>query len=69
MSKEAVCPELESWVMRTRLVRHRQAVRAEIERHKWFESERAGYDIGWLRAEVDWRIRFGPRRRWDGDET
>jgi hypothetical protein len=26
----------------------------EIERHKYFLSERAGYDVGWEFAEQDW---------------
>ena len=36
------------------------AEREEILRHKWLESEKAGHDIGWDRAAVDWMIRFGP---------
>ena len=27
---------------------------AEIERHKYFLSEKAGYDVGWQFAEQDW---------------
>ena len=27
---------------------------AEIERHKYFLSEKAGYDVGWEAAEKDW---------------
>lgn len=30
------------------------AEREEILRHKWFESERLGYDIGFERALLDW---------------
>jgi hypothetical protein len=30
------------------------AEREEILRHKWYESERAGYDIGFERALTDW---------------
>ena len=26
----------------------------EIARHKWIESEKAGYDIGWDLAHADW---------------
>ena len=26
----------------------------EIERHKYFLSEKAGYDVGWEFAEQDW---------------
>ena len=33
--------------------------------HKWYESERAGHDIGWDRAFVDWNLRVSAdfRRR------
>lgn len=31
---------------------------AEIEQHKYFMSEKAGYDVGWECAEQDWRERF-----------
>ncbi len=27
---------------------------AEIEKHKYFLSEKAGYDVGWDAAEQDW---------------
>ncbi len=33
------------------------AVRREIERFKWIESEMAGYDIGMERACRDWLAR------------
>ncbi|MBF0522298.1 MAG: hypothetical protein HQL24_04490 [Candidatus Omnitrophica bacterium] len=29
-------------------------VKQEIERHKWFESEKAGYDIGFDKAAESW---------------
>jgi hypothetical protein len=35
------------------LNRVRQIVK-EIEKHKWFESEKAGRDIGGNRAALDW---------------
>ena len=36
------------------LYREFQAERDEILRHKWIESEKAGYDIGFERALTDW---------------
>ena len=30
------------------------AEREEILRHKWLESEKAGYDVGFERALLDW---------------
>jgi hypothetical protein len=34
------------------------AERAEILRHKWIESEKAGYDIGFERALMDWIVKY-----------
>ena len=39
------------------LYRELQAERDEILRHKWIESERAGRDIGFDKALLDWVIR------------
>ena len=36
-----------------------QAEHEEILRHKWYESEKKGHDIGFERAQVDWRIKHG----------
>jgi hypothetical protein len=44
------------------LYRELQAEHEEILRHKWFESEKAGHDIGFDFAQVDWRIKHG--RQW-----
>jgi len=34
------------------------AEKEEIIKHKWYESERAGHDIGFARALIDWTIKF-----------
>ena len=44
------------------LYREFQAEREEILRHKWIESEKAGYDIGFERALTDWIIQH--RSKW-----
>ena len=44
------------------LYRHFQAQREEIMKHKWFESEKAGCDIGFERALTDWLIKH--RSQW-----
>jgi len=44
------------------LYRELLAEHEEILRHKWLESERAGYDIGFDQAQVDWQIKH--RKRW-----
>lgn len=44
------------------LYREFQAEKAEILKHKWLESEKAGHDIGFERALVDWVTRH--RAEW-----
>jgi hypothetical protein len=39
-----------------------QAEREEILKHKWLESEKAGYDIGFDRALTDWILKH--RTKW-----
>lgn len=33
-------------------------MKEEIYKHKWYESERAGYDIGFVKALMDWTINY-----------
>ena len=49
-------------VRKSSLYREYQAEREEILRHKWIESEKAGYDIGFERALTDWIINY--RAHW-----
>ena len=46
----------ESLLERSLLFRRWQVMKQEILLHKWYESERAGYDIGWERASTNWMI-------------
>lgn len=46
----------------TDLYRYFTAMREEILKHKWYESERAGKDVGFEYALVNWTIRF--RNAW-----
>ncbi len=34
------------------------AMREEIDKHKWYESERRGYDVGFTWALFDWTFKF-----------
>ncbi len=49
------------------------AEREEILRHKWIESEKAGHDIGFEKALLDWIVRFRSswrdKRRHEGVHT
>ncbi|NJL19478.1 MAG: hypothetical protein HC901_04330 [Bdellovibrionaceae bacterium] len=47
------------------LYREFLAEREEILKHKWIESEKAGYDIGFEKALLDWAVRH--RSDWRGD--
>ena len=49
-------------VINSSLYREFQAEREEILKHKWIESEKAGYDIGFERALTDWIIKH--RSKW-----
>ena len=42
------------FVQRSSLYQEFLAEREEILRHKWIESEKAGFDIGFERALLDW---------------
>ena len=44
------------------LYREFLAEREEIMRHKWIESEKAGHDIGFERALIDWIVKH--RSKW-----
>lgn len=33
------------------------AMKTEIDKHKWYESEKAGHDIGFVKALFDWTIK------------
>lgn len=48
----------EEWARKTALVREWEAMKQDVLRHKWFESEKAGHDIGWDRAFVDYNIKI-----------
>ncbi|MGE9296971.1 MAG: hypothetical protein ACQKBV_11850 [Puniceicoccales bacterium] len=47
-------PTGEDLVQRSSLYQEFLAEREEILRHKWIESEKLGYDIGFERALLDW---------------
>ncbi len=51
-----------SAVMDSALYREFLAEREEILRHKWIESEKVGYDIGFERALLDWIVKH--RANW-----
>lgn len=52
------------FAQRSSLYQEFLAEREEILRHKWLESEKAGYDIGFERALMDWIKNH--REKWRG---
>jgi len=63
MSAEASQPPSSGDLVRnSSLYREFQAERDEILKHKWLESEKAGYDIGFERALTDWIVNH--RAKW-----
>ena len=55
-------PEGAELIKNSSLYREFQAEREEIMKHKWLESERLGYDIGFERALTDWIVKH--RSKW-----
>lgn len=57
--------QMEDLLKNTTLYQEFLAEREEIMKHKWIESERAGYDIGFERALTDWIVNHRAAwRRW-----
>ena len=55
--------EVSQLVRNSSLYKEFLAERAEILRHKWIESEKAGVDIGFERALMDWIVKY--RSAWN----
>jgi len=53
-TKEPVAGSSREFVKQSSLYQEFLAEREEILKHKWLESERLGYDIGFERALLDW---------------
>lgn len=49
--------ESEDLLSQTSLYQEFLAEKDEILKHKWIESEKAGYDIGFERAHTDWIVK------------
>jgi hypothetical protein len=45
-------------VANTSLYKEFMAMKDEIMKHKWYESEKNGYDIGFAKALINWTIKF-----------
>jgi hypothetical protein len=61
--QESGCMPADAWIGQTLLVRRWEEMKREILLHKWYESEKAGHDIGWERASIDWMGRYGHQLR------
>jgi len=57
MKSEQETPEDNELLHNSMLYQEFLAEREEILCHKWLESEKAGYDIGFERALLDWIVR------------
>lgn len=42
----------------TSLYKEYLAMREEVMKHKWYESEKCGYDIGFPKALIDWIMKY-----------
>jgi len=55
--KREINADSKNMVMNSTLYREFLAERDEILKHKWIESEKAGFDIGFERALLDWIVK------------
>ena len=55
--KREISADSKNMVMNSALYREFLAERDEILKHKWIESEKAGFDIGFERALLDWIVK------------
>ena len=66
MKEDPEMPSLEEdqsqFVKNSVLYKEFLAERAEILKHKWIESEKAGRDIGFEKALLDWIVKY--RSNW-----
>ncbi|MCH6254974.1 DUF4032 domain-containing protein [Puniceicoccaceae bacterium K14] len=53
-AKNTQAKDQHEFVKRSSLYQEFLAEREEILKHKWLESERLGYDVGFERALLDW---------------
>lgn len=55
----------EEWARKTSLFREWDELKEDVLRHKWFESEKAGHDVGWDRALVRYNlhVRRQPKKK------
>jgi hypothetical protein len=69
MSDETKKHSTSPLVTKSLLYRHYQAQREEILKHKWFESEKAGHDVGFERALTDWTLKHRAEwlKRWQAE--
>lgn len=45
-------------IKETSIYKEYLAFKEEVLKHKWYESERAGRDVGFARALINWTIYF-----------
>ena len=53
-----VTRQSDDFVKRSLIYQDYLAERNEILKHKWIESQKAGYDIGLERALTDWCVKY-----------
>lgn len=70
-SERAACADAlgDELLKRSKLFMRWEAMKQEILLHKWYQSEKAGYDIGWERAATNWFIHHGCRTLISSDES
>jgi hypothetical protein len=62
LNENVETPPKDDFLRNSTLYKEFQAEREEILKHKWIESEKLGYDIGFERALTDWIVKH--RAKW-----
>jgi len=58
IKKSTNMPADTGWVENCSFVKLHKRCLEEIVVHKWIESEKAGFDIGWAAAKQDWHRQY-----------
>ena len=58
MDMEPANEETSSFLRKSLLYKELREEHEEVLRHKWLESEKAGHDIGFEQALIDWIVKY-----------
>lgn len=45
-------------ITKSLIYEERLSIKEEVNKHKWIESEKLGYDIGFVKALINWTVNY-----------